>query len=607
VVARILDKRGLLRQSRQAAFLGLEGMQPSNEILAALVSCRRGFVSIGAFSAVINLLMLAPALYMLQVYDRVLSSGSRHTLIMLTVVAIGMILTSALLEFVRARILVRIGSRLDSSLSDTLFGGLLRRRLRQTADGEVQPLRDLESLRGFLTGNGLISFFDAPWTPLFLAIIFLLHPLLGLVALGGAVILFTLAVISELTTRGPLREASADSAAAHSFTENTLRNAEVIEAMGMLPALRQRWRQRHQAALAAQAQASDRGGMLTAAAKFVRPALQVAILGTGAYLALQQIITPGVMIAASIIMGRALAPVEGAIGHWRGFILARSAHGRLKGFLAKEKQPEECLPLPRPKGALAVERLVAAPPGLDKPVIKGISFALSPGESLGVIGPSAAGKSTLARLLIGVWAPAAGHVRLDGADISDWDHVLLGPALGYLPQDVELFDGTVAENIARFGEADPEKIVRAAQRANVHEMILRLPQGYDTVIGQGGAALSGGQRQRIGLARALYGEPAFIVLDEPNSNLDGDGEEALRKAVAELKAGGTTLVVIAHRPSVLAGMDKLLVLRDGLIEQFGPREEVMPKVTKAVPKAAPGGAAADARSRAAATAKAVSS
>ncbi|HIC81577.1 MAG TPA: type I secretion system permease/ATPase [Kiloniellaceae bacterium] len=581
--------------------------QGKNPLSEALQRVRSTFFSVGFFSFFINLLMLTGPLYMLQVYDRVLSSGSRHTLIMLTVVAIGMILTSALLEFVRARILVRIGSRLDSSLSDTLFGGLLRRRLRQTADGEVQPLRDLESLRGFLTGNGLISFFDAPWTPLFLAIIFLLHPLLGLVALGGAVILFTLAVISELTTRGPLREASADSAAAHSFTENTLRNAEVIEAMGMLPALRQRWRQRHQAALAAQAQASDRGGMLTAAAKFVRPALQVAILGTGAYLALQQIITPGVMIAASIIMGRALAPVEGAIGHWRGFILARSAHGRLKGFLAKEKQPEECLPLPRPKGALAVERLVAAPPGLDKPVIKGISFALSPGESLGVIGPSAAGKSTLARLLIGVWAPAAGHVRLDGADISDWDHVLLGPALGYLPQDVELFDGTVAENIARFGEADPEKIVRAAQRANVHEMILRLPQGYDSVIGQGGAALSGGQRQRIGLARALYGEPAFIVLDEPNSNLDGDGEEALRKAVAELKAGGTTLVVIAHRPSVLAGMDKLLVLRDGLIEQFGPREEVMPKVTKAVPKAAPGGAAADARSRAAAAAKAVSS
>lgn len=555
-----------------------------NPLHEALKRVRKTFLSVGFFSFFINLLMLTGPLYMLQVYDRVLTSGSQHTLVMLTVVAVGMVLTSALLELVRSRILVRIGSRLDASLSEGLFAGLLRQRLKKSEDAEAQPLRDLESLRGFLTGNGLISFFDAPWTPLFLAIVFLLHPLLGLVALSGAVILFALALVSEFATRTPLQEASRDSAAAHGFTESTLRNAEVIEAMGMLPALQQRWQERHQAALAAQAKASDRGGMLTAAAKFVRPVLQVAILGTGAYLALQQIITPGVMIAASIIMGRALAPVEGAIGQWRGFVLARAAHARLKEFTAKDQAPESALPLPRPKGAIAVERLVAAAPGLDKPVLKGISFALEPGDSLGIIGPSAAGKSTLARLLIGVWHPSAGHVRLDGADIGDWNHVLLGPALGYLPQDVELFDGSVADNIARFGPSQPEKIVRAAQRANVHEMILRLPQGYDTVIGQGGAALSGGQRQRIGLARALYDDPALVVLDEPNSNLDGDGEEALRKAVAELKNLGTTLVVIAHRPSVLAGMDKLLILRDGLIDQFGPREEIMPKVTKAVPR-----------------------
>ena len=557
--------------------------QGENPVTQTLKAVRANFLSVGFFSFFINLLMLTGPLYMLQVYDRVLTSGSQYTLIMLTVVAVGMILTSALLELVRSRVLVRIGSRLDASLSDRLFAGLLRQRLRQHDDGASQPLRDLESLRGFLTGNGLVSFFDAPWTPLFLAIVFLLHPLLGLVALCGAMILFVLALISEFATRTPLRDASRDSAAAHGFTESTLRNAEVIEAMGMLPALQRRWQERHQAALAAQAQASDRGGLLTAAAKFVRPVLQVAILGTGAYLALQQIITPGVMIAASIIMGRALAPVEGAIGQWRGFVLARAAHARLKDFTAKDQTPESALPLPRPKGAIAVERLVAAAPGLDKPVLKGISFALEPGDSLGIIGPSAAGKSTLARLLIGVWSPSAGHVRLDGADIGAWDHVLLGPALGYLPQDVELFDGSIAENIARFGPTNPEKIVRAAERANVHEMILRLPLGYDTVIGQGGAALSGGQRQRIGLARALYDDPAFIVLDEPNSNLDGDGEEALRKALADLKESGTTLVVIAHRPSVLAGMDKLLVLRDGLIEQFGRREDVMPKVTRAVP------------------------
>lgn len=556
-----------------------------NPLQEALKKVNKTFFSVGFFSFFINLLMLTGPLYMLQVYDRVLTSGSQYTLIMLTVVAVGMILTSALLELVRSRILVRIGSRLDGFLSEKLFAGLLRQRLRKADEAEAQPLRDLENLRGFLTGNGLISFFDAPWTPLFLAIVFLLHPLLGLVALSGAIILFALALISELATRTPLQEASRDSAAAHGFTESTLRNAEVIEAMGMLPALQQRWQQRHQAALAAQAKASDRGGLLTAAAKFVRPVLQVAILGTGAYLALQQIITPGVMIAASIIMGRALAPVEGAIGQWRGFVLARAAHARLKDFTAKDQPPENALPLPRPKGAIAVERLVAAAPGLDKPVLKGISFALEPGESLGIIGPSAAGKSTLARLLIGVWYPSADHVRLDGADIGDWNHVELGPSLGYLPQDVELFDGSVADNIARFGPSQPDKIVRAAERANVHDMILRLPQGYDTMIGQGGAALSGGQRQRIGLARALYDDPALVVLDEPNANLDGDGEEALRKAVTELKTLGTTLVVIAHRPSVLAGMDKLLILRDGLIDQFGPREEIMPKVTKAVPRA----------------------
>lgn len=557
-----------------------------NPLRQALGQARATFCAVGFFSFFINLLMLTGPLYMLQIYDRVLTSGSRHTLIMLTVVAVGMILTSAVLELVRSRILVRIGSRLDSSLGDRLFAGLMRRQLKQTDGSQAQPLRDLESLRSFLTGNGLISFFDAPWTPLFLAIIFLLHPVLGLVALSGAVILFILAVVSEFATRGPLRKASLDGAAAHGFTEHTLRNAEVIEAMGMLPALQARWRRRHQAALSAQARADDLGGLLTASAKFIRPALQVAILGAGAYLALQQIITPGAMIATSIIMGRALAPVEGAIAHWRSFVLARGAHDRLKTFLAGDPSPGGALPLPRPKGAVSLERVVAVPPGLDRPVLKGISFALEPGESLGIIGPSAAGKSTLARLLIGVWAPAAGHVRLDGADISNWDRVPLGPFLGYLPQDVELFDGTIADNIARFGPSDPDKIIRAAERADVHEMILHLPQGYNTVIGQGGAALSGGQRQRIGLARALYDDPAFVVLDEPNANLDGQGENALRRALAALKADGITLAIIAHRLPVLDAMDKLLVLHDGRIAQFGPYEEVMRTFGKTAPRAA---------------------
>ncbi|MGD1877678.1 MAG: type I secretion system permease/ATPase [Kiloniellaceae bacterium] len=569
---------------------------PESALAEAFRDVRTAFGSIAAFSFFINLLMLTGPLYMMQVYDRVLTSGSPHTLAMLTVVAVGMIMTSALLELVRSRIFVRIGSRLDRRLNARRFEGLLRQRLQQAEGAEVQPLRDLETLRGFLTGNGLISFFDAPWTPLFLAIIFVLHPLLGLVALTGGVVLFALAVLSELATRGPLRDASRESSAAHGFTDNTLRNAEVIEAMGMLPGLQRRWLVRHQSALAAQAKASDRGGMLTAGAKFVRPVLQVAILGTGAYLALQQAISPGVMIAASIIMGRALAPVEGAIGNWRGFIMARNAKGRLSAFFDKDEAPSPGLPLPRPKGAISVERLVAAPPGLSKPVLKGISFALEAGESLGIIGPSAAGKSTLARLLVGVWAPAAGNVRLDGADISDWNHIELGPSLGYLPQDVELFAGTVADNIARFAEPDPEAIVRAAQHAGVHEMILHLPDGYDSLIGNGGAALSGGQRQRIGLARALYGDPALVVLDEPNSNLVGEGEEALRRAGLHLKKRGATVGVVAHRPSVLGGLDKVLVLRDGLIEHFGPSAEVLPKVTRAVAKPQAGGPAPQAGS-----------
>ncbi|WP_340117784.1 type I secretion system permease/ATPase [Pelagibius sp. 7325] len=557
---------------------------PENPLSEAFQDVRAAFGSVGLFSFFINLLMLTGPLYMMQVYDRVLTSGSSHTLVMLTVVAVGMILTSALLELVRARVFVRIGSRLDRRLNGRLFEGMLRRHLQHSESVEPQPLRDLETLRGFLTGNGLLSFFDAPWTPLFLAIIFVLHPYLGLVSLAGAVVLFALAVLSELATRGPLREAGRDSAAAHGFTENTLRNAEVIEAMGMLPGLQRRWLARHQAALAAQAKASDRGGILTAGAKFVRPVLQVAILGTGAYLALQQEITPGVMIAASIMMGRALAPVEGAIGNWRSFVLARAARTRLKSFLEDDRRPAPSMPLPRPKGTIAVEKLVAAPPGVTKPVLKGISFGLEAGEGLGIIGPSAAGKSTLARLLVGIWAPASGAVRLDGADVSEWNHVELGPHLGYLPQDVELFDGTVAENIARFAEPDPRAVVEAAQRAGVHEMILHLGEGYDTRIGLGGAALSGGQRQRIGLARALYGNPALVVLDEPNANLDSEGEEALRRAVKAMKAQGTTVVLIAHRPAILGSMDKLLVLRDGLIEHFGATPEVLPKVTRAVPK-----------------------
>ena len=526
------------------------------------------------FSFVINALLLTVPLYMLQIYDRVLASRSESTLLMLTLVATGLLLALGLLELARSRVLVRVGARLDDRLNTPLLTAMLSDRLAGNGS-QSQPLRDLEAVRGFLTGPGLLAFFDSPWIPVFLGLIFLFHPLLGLVALSGAVLLFGLAVLSELVSRRPLRAAAKMAIDAHDFAESSLRNAEVIQGMGMLKGLVARWRERHDQVLALQALASDRAGAVSAAAKTVRQLLQVAMLGIGAYLAIQQIITPGVMIVASIIMARALAPVEMAINSWRGSVAARAAYGRLNKLLSQAAPERAAMDLPAPTGALSVEGVVAAPPGGQKPVIKGVSFALAAGQTLAIIGPSASGKSSLARLLVGVWAPAAGHVRLDGADVHLWDREALGPHIGYLPQDVELFGGSVAENIARFTEPDADLVVAAAQRARVHDMILRLPNGYDTLIGDAGNVLSGGQRQRIALARALYGTPSFIVLDEPNSNLDGEGELALRATLAELKAAECTVALIAHRPSIIALADQVLVLRDGRADNYGPAGEIL--------------------------------
>lgn len=561
--------------------------EPSRDVFnAAVGEVRRVLIYVAAFSMVINLLMLIGPIYMLQVYDRVLSSGSLPTLAFLTLAAVGLTLASALLEGTRSRVLVRLGGRFDEMLSESVFSRILENGLSGKAMQE-RPLRDLDTVRNFLTGAGLFFFFDAPWTPLFLAFVLVLHPALFVVALTGAVILFGIAVASELVTRKPLTDSSRYQATASRFAGHVASNAETVEAMGMLPGLRQRWLQQYRAGLALQATASDRAGVLTAMTKFLRPGLQVAILGVGAYLVLAGQITGGAMVAASIIMGRALAPVEGAIGNWRSFVLARAAYARIKNVMQEPGRQQSRLPLPAPQGALAVERLVASPPGMLTPVIKGISFALEAGDSLGIIGPSASGKSTLARLIVGVWAPANGHVRLDGASVSDWNHLELGPHIGYLPQEVDLFDGSVAENIARFTDADPQDVVAAAQLADVHELILRLPNGYDTRIGLDGVVLSGGQRQRIGLARALFGNPTLVVLDEPNSNLDAQGEAALRRALESVKRRGATVIVIAHRPSILGEVEKLLVLRDGMIEQFGARDEVMNKIRRVVPKPAP--------------------
>lgn len=559
--------------------------QEPTELKRALARFRGAFLAVSGFSLVLNGAMLLVPLYMLQVYDRVLTSRSLETLMLLTLVVVGLLVLSAILDSLRARVMVRVGAALDELMAERLFRASHDRRLRRGA-GDAQAVRDMDSLRTFLTGRGLIAFFDAPWSPLFLLLVAAMHPWLGAVAAVGAVVLLALTLLGEALTGADLAAGGRANMAAQALAEEGLRNAEATEAMGMAPHLFRRFSVARQAALAHQAKASDGAGAVAAAAKTGRQILQVGLLGTGAYLAVTQQITPGVMIAASIIAARALAPVEAAIGGWRGFVTARQARARLEALLADQDRPPETLDLPPPTGALAVEKLIVVPPGADKPVLRNIEFTLQPGQALAVIGAVASGKSTLARALVGVWRPWSGHVRLDGAEVGDWDHRALGPHLGYLPETVELFAATVAENIARMGPPEPEAVVAAARLAGIHDMILRLPDGYDTPVGSGGAALSAGQRQRIGLARALYGRPALVVLDEPNANLDLEGEAHLRRAIETVKADGRTVVVVSHRPSVMAAVDLVLVLKDGRQALFGPKEDILPRISKA-PAAAP--------------------
>jgi ATP-binding cassette subfamily C protein len=544
----------------------------------AMRGTRWGFVTAIVFSFFINLLAFVGPLYMLQIYDRVITSRNVTTLIVLTLIAGFLLIVYAFLEKLRSAVLVRLGILFSSRARAPLFNAVLRGSLLQPEAGHSQVLRDLDTLREFLTGSGLISFCDAPWVPIFVAGCFILHPWYGFVATAGAILIFGFALANELMTRNYLKKASVSSIVAASYASATFRNAEVLYAMGMLKGLRERWLTRQEEGLRLQAVASDRAGHLVAASKFIRAFLQVSILGVGAYLSISQESTPGAMIAASIIMGRALAPVEIAVGNWRGFIGARAAYDRIRALLGILPEETRKMELPSPQGAISVENIIAAPPGSREPVLRGISFSLRPGEILGLVGPSAAGKSSLARVVVGVWPAAVGKVRIDGADLSQWNADQLGRHIGYLPQDVELFSGTIAENISRFGNQDENKIIKAAKMSGVHDMILTMPAGYNTQIGQGGHTLSGGQRQRIGLARALYDTPAIIVLDEPNASLDSDGEAALLSAMQEMRQQGCTILLITHKTNILAIVDKIMVLAAGQVQGYGTRDEVMSKL-----------------------------
>ena len=552
-----------------------------NEIAQALTDFRGAFRTVGIFSAIINLMLLVPSLYMLQVYDRVLASRNETTLLMLTLMVLGAYLFMSGLEFVRSFVLIRVGAQLDMKMNKRVYTAAFEQNLKKAGGNAGQALQDLTTIRQFLTGNALFAFFDAPWFPVYLAVIFLFHSSLGVFALCGTIVLIILAYVNEMVSRKPLAEAISMAIAASNLATNNLRNAEVIEAMGMLPNLMSRWFKLHGRFLQLQAEASEKAGIIGAGTKFVRVSLQSLVLGFGALLVLDGKITGGMMIVSSILMGRALSPVEQLIGIWKTWSSTRSAYKRLNELLAANPPRQTGMSLPKPLGQVSVEAVTAAPPGSTVAVIKNLSFSIAPGDVLGIIGPSGAGKSSLARLLVGVWPSAMGKVRLDGADVYQWNKDELGPHIGYLPQDIELFAGTVSENIARFGEVDPEKVVSAAKRTGVHEMILQFSQGYDTPLGDGGAGLSGGQKQRIGLARAMYDDPSLLVLDEPNSNLDEVGEQALVAAIVDFRKRGKTLVLITHRTSAIGVTNKLLLLHDGVAKMFGPTAQVLTDLTKA--------------------------
>ena len=568
-------------QMKSSAIGMLRNSLPQNEITEALLQFKKAFRSIGIFTAIINLLMLVPSIYMMQVYDRVLASRNDFTLYMLSFIALGLFGLISALEHIRSMIVIKIGAKIDAFLNQRIYTAAFEQNLRGAGVNAGQALNDLTTIRQFVTGSGMFAFFDAPWFPLYLLVIFIFNPWVGLFALVSVVILIGLAWLNQWVSSAALKEASAVSIQSTSMATNNLRNAEVIEAMGMHPQVRERWFSLHNRFLHLQAEASRKAAVITAVTKFVRTSVQSLILGVAALLVIKGELSGGVMIAASILLGRTLSPVEQIIGVWKQWEGVLSAYKRLEDLLRRHPPRKAGMSLPPPEGSVRVEQVAAAPPGTNRMVLRNINFELRAGEIMGLIGASGSGKSTLARLLVGVWPVANGSVRIDGADVFQWSKDELGPFMGYLPQDIELFAGTIAENIARFGEVDSFKVVAAAKLAGVHELILQMPEGYETRVGDGGSGLSGGQKQRIGLARALYGDPVFIVLDEPNSNLDEAGEFALAESILELKKRQRTVVIISHRPSIIRITDKLMVLQNGAALAFGPTEQVLEAMAKA--------------------------
>lgn len=562
--------------------------QKPSELTEALLALKPHFRRALGFALVGGLLILASTVYMLEVYERVVNSRSHITLAMLTLAVALAYVVMEVLDWARAETMREAGQRLDQRLAPRVFQATYESNLRRLGGGSVQPMNDFRTVRDFLHQPVLGAMMESPVSLVFLVILFAISPLLGWSSLLGAVVQVTLAWFNERSTQPPLMAANRAAIGAQQYADGSLRNAEVIESMGMLANIHRRWMDKQREFLGLQAQASEKAGAFQAGSKFVQTTLSSALLGLGALLVLENALPGGaaMMIVGSVLGGRVLAPLVQMVSQWRAVINMRDAWQRLDQLLTQLPPKPPAMPLPPPKGALTVESLVAGAPGSQAPILKGVAFALPPGEVLAVVGPSASGKTTLARLLVGLWPASAGKVRLDGADVFTWDKLELGPHLGYLPQGVELLEGTLAENIARFGEVSMAQVEAAARAVGLHEFILSLPQGYDSPVGRDGAMLSGGQRQRVALARALYGDPALVVLDEPNSSLDEAGDAALANAIRLYKSRGTTFVVMTHRTSVLAVADKMLVLRDGAQQAFGPRDEVLAALNQAAQQAA---------------------